>query len=350
MNLLSWLEKQKEFPKVYWRDRQTHQASAACGALETLTEIPTLPNRLYFGGLSFSDKKKESLWKNFPSCYFFAPATFFIGKDQACPEASSSPKLIKRIDLPNKDAWIKRVINALGKIERKEMEKVVLARQTTLQYDILLNPFDIMRRLQLKAKNATLFLFQPSPETTFLGASPEKLYERRDSAIFTEALAGTFPIEEKGLLESHKDQREFAYVKQFIDVALSPLCTTHSWEAKDRVIATTGVQHLYNRFTGSLKTICDNQLIRLLHPTPAMAGAPRIAALAHLNEEEPFDRGWYAAPLGWIGPDYAEIAVGIRSALVRGKEMHLFSGTGVVKGSKPEQEWEELNLKMRTFI
>jgi len=350
MTLLSWLEDQKEFPKVYWRDRETHQIWAACGALETTTVIPTSPDRLYFGGISFSDTKKETLWNDFPSCYFFAPATLRTETSETSSAFTKRPKPTHRVDIPNRDQWKRRVEHALAKIERKEMEKVVLARRTTLQYDVPLNPFDIMRELQAKAKNATLFLFQLSPDTAFIGASPEKLYQRTGSVIVAEALAGTCPIGKKELLDSHKERREFAYVKQFIHAELSPFCTAQHWEDKDRIIATTGVQHLYNRFTGSLKTISDHQLIRLLHPTPAMAGYPRISALAHLAEEEPFDRGWYAAPLGWIGPDHADIAIGIRSALIRGKEMHLFSGTGIVKGSKPEKEWEELNLKLRGFI
>lgn len=349
MNLLVWLEHQKEFPKVYWRDRETHHISAACGVLESTKEIPISPNQLYFGGLSFSDKKKDSLWNDFPKCYFFAPAILRT----EISEPSVLPKYLKpihRTDLPDKDQWKQRVVHALEKIGRKEMEKVVLARRTTLKYDAPLNPFDIMRELETKAKNATLFLLQFSPDTAFIGASPEKLYQRTGSVIMAEALAGTCPTGKKELLDSHKERREFAYVKQFIHAELSPFCTTQSWELQDRVIATTGVQHLYNRFTGSLKTISDHQLIRLLHPTPAMAGYPRASALAHLAEEEPFDRGWYAAPLGWIAPDYADLAIGIRSALIRGKEMHLFSGTGIVKESKPEQEWEELNLKLKVFI
>src|SRR5262249_24438379 len=139
-------------------------------------------------------------------------------------------------------------------------------------------------------------------------------------------------------------------VKQFLQAELCNLCTTYQWKAKDAIIQTTGVQHLYNCFTGSLKKISDLKLIQLLHPTPAMGGYPRLAALSYLHQEEMFDRGWYAAPVGWIGPNHANIAIGIRSALICEKEMHLFAGTGIVKGSKSEKEWEELNLKLRVYI
>jgi menaquinone-specific isochorismate synthase len=110
------------------------------------------------------------------------------------------------------------------------------------------------------------------------------------------------------------------------------------------------VQHLYNRFSGTLKPqVTDRDLLQALHPTPAMGGFPREKALAFLEKRECFDRGWYAAPLGWISPDRADFVVGIRSALVLGNDLHVFAGGGIVQGSIPQQEWEELEHKISPF-
>ena len=89
-------------------------------------------------------------------------------------------------------------------------------------------------------------------------------------------------------------------------------------------------------------------MLRALHPTPAVGGYPKEGALEEIRSAEPFDRGWYAGPVGWIGAD-AEFAVGIRSGLVRGNRLALFSGAGIVEGSVPEAEWAEIEQKISDF-
>ena len=163
--------------------------------------------------------------------------------------------IIHRIDTPDLAHWKQKVKGALSKINRKEMDKVILARRMTLLYKDGLNPFDIVRRLQDKIVHATLFIFQPSPHLTFIGATPEKLYSRKGLSIQVEAVARTYPLGKKGLLNNKKARREFDFVKQFIQSELSPCCTVYNWKAEDRIIFTTAVQHLYNPFNGKLKTV-----------------------------------------------------------------------------------------------
>ena len=73
------------------------------------------------------------------------------------------------------------------------------------------------------------------------------------------------------------------------------------------------------------------------------------SALSAIAHHEPFDRGLYAGPIGWIGRDDAEFAVGIRSGLVEGDHLHLYSGAGIVEGSDPEAEWDEIEHKLDGF-
>jgi menaquinone-specific isochorismate synthase len=87
-----------------------------------------------------------------------------------------------------------------------------------------------------------------------------------------------------------------------------------------------------------------------LHPTPAVCGTPTEAALATLESIEPFDRGWYAGPVGRIGRDEAELAVGIRSAIIQGNQVTLQGGAGVVNGSGPEAEWDEIEQKLDSLL
>jgi menaquinone-specific isochorismate synthase len=110
-------------------------------------------------------------------------------------------------------------------------------------------------------------------------------------------------------------------------------------------------QHLISRLGGTLRAgITDTDILRALHPTPAVGGSPRDNALRELPRLEPFSRGWYAAPVGTFGQDSAEFAVAIRSGLVHGRDVNVYSGAGIVEGSDPEREWEEIENKISDFV
>ena len=81
-----------------------------------------------------------------------------------------------------------------------------------------------------------------------------------------------------------------------------------------------------------------------------MGGYPTENALPEIARLEPFNRGWYAAPIGWVGRDEAEFVVGIRSGLVDGRQLKLYSGAGIVNGSEPDQEWAEIENKICDFV
>ena len=92
------------------------------------------------------------------------------------------------------------------------------------------------------------------------------------------------------------------------------------------------------------------QLLESFHPTPAVAGYPVDKALAAIGQQEPFDRGWYAGPVGYIGRESTEFAVAIRCGLVEAERLSLYAGAGLVKGSDCEAEWNEIENKISNFI
>jgi isochorismate synthase EntC len=111
------------------------------------------------------------------------------------------------------------------------------------------------------------------------------------------------------------------------------------------------VQHLATEVTGRLPA--GGGLLGLvgrLHPTPAVGGWPREAALAYIEAEEDLDRGWYAGPVGWVDlRGDGEFVVGIRSGVVSGSRASLFAGCGIVADSEPDREWEESEWKLRAL-
>jgi menaquinone-specific isochorismate synthase len=323
--MLKWVEEETRFPKVYWRERGS---ARAIGAVGTGGSGPT------FGGATFEGES-----------FFFQPEELREGSEEN--RGDELAKVVTRIDLPDRKTWESQAERALDEFKRGTLEKVVLARRTTLICSQKINPFDVLRKLQ--ASNTTLFLFQPDSRSAFLGATPEHLFERSGNTVRTEAIAATWP---RGVAVSigDKEEREHAYVADFLSEILSPIATSIEI-GKSHIIQAGAVQHLKTALIAQLKaSVSDRELLKLLHPTPAVCGTPSAEARALIRELEMFERGWYAAPLGWIFPDSAQFAVAIRSALVEGEKIHLYAGVGLVAGSDPDKEWDELEQKIQPIL
>jgi len=311
--------------KFYWSDREGKSPPSGC----------TLSKR------SFSSQIQ----------------TLSLAKQVELPSPRSA-KVLKQTFFPDRKTWIEKVEKALSLINRKELQKVVLARVCILELDHAPDPFAIASSLKQKAEGAFVFCLQ-SKTDAFLGATPERLFARKERAIISEAVAGTRrrgkTVEEdemlqKELLSSSKDLLEFSPVQLHLQNVLSPLCTHSVSFTPISIHKTKNVQHLYTQCTGTLKnSVKDHDIITSLHPTPALCGTPRHKAFSLIQELEPFDRGLYGGVIGWSTPEASEWIVGIRSCLLRGKTATLFSGTGIVEGSNPETEWDELNQKLKLY-
>jgi menaquinone-specific isochorismate synthase len=388
VDLILWLESSPFYPKVFWKERDSQVTRAAVGSLIRLSSVPHFSEpcpfemRLYGGGRFSAGARKDQTWQDFPDTSFWLPQIeisqegdqaqvviyslngpvsvdllLSFTKLNAMPTHSYT--LIERREIPSYNQWQESVEKVLELISSGHIDKLVLGRKTTLKFTSPLSAWPILCHLNAKAKHATLFAFQLSARHCFLGATPEKLFEREGCHINTDAIASTRPrgksteediLYEKELLTNPKEQKEFEIVKDYLDAALSTLSDQMQWENSDCVLKTWHVQHLYNRISGRLKNaISDADLIRFLHPTPALGGYPRKQALDYLDKIEPFERGWYGAPVGVIGQSGARLYVAIRSALIQEHFLHLFAGTGLVEGSIAKQEWEELEQKVRPF-
>jgi isochorismate synthase EntC len=93
------------------------------------------------------------------------------------------------------------------------------------------------------------------------------------------------------------------------------------------------------------------ELAGVLHPTPAVGGEPRDAALGTIAELEGFDRGFYAGPVGWVDRrGDGDWAVALRCAALDGRRAVLSAGAGIVAGSDPEAEWTETQAKLEPMM
>jgi len=370
---ISWLASQDVYPKVYWKDKHTKTTRMALGSLLCYSDIPHIEQTegidlRFFGGIHFP----ESAWKKqLPSTQFWLPRFEIVQTDDKITliahfiNQNPDPLVFKELNLENSieqvtpcvkishsPSWTEWEKNVEHVLSIKGLEKIVLARQTQFTTT---PAWPLFQALEKKAETATCFAFQFSRDSTFLGATPETLFHRKKNVVFSEAIAGTKPrgINEDKLAHelksSVKDNREFNFVKNFIEQALLPLSSQLNWQ-EDQILRTTSVQHLYNKATATLTSDCtDQKLLAALHPTPAVCGTPTQEALKLLKSLEPFQRGWYSGAIGWLGTKGADIAVGIRSALVTSSCLQVFAGAGIVQGSNPLKEWEELEAKTAAF-
>jgi len=264
--------------------------------------------------------------------------------------------VVKRSYLPEKSEWVSSVKSALS----LGMPKVVLARCQVLELANRPDPFALTAALQERSKASYVFCFSQG-DAAFFGASPERLFYRQGERVYSEAMAGTRPrgktLEEddrlgEELLESGKDFRELLPVRQFLEEALSPFCEGPLDFSPVSLHKTQNVQHLYSCCKAVLKNFgsgIDREILSKIHPTPALCGFPSDAAFSLIRKLEPFQRGLYGGALGWSSEGVSEWIVGIRSCLLLGSRAYLYSGTGIVAGSDPEEEWEELNQKGRLY-
>ena len=336
---LEFLQAATSFPKFYWKSRDSAEVFAGYGVSKKFETV--------CGGNAFSNQACQGVWSRFPDSFFFSPVDSLRTPWHSATISFSLPHNVKRKDVPSFSAWKQQVKDALQKIEHDHFQKVVLARQTTLSFESAVDPYQVMRMLNLRGQDSTLFMLQIDSETAFVGASPEKLFHRHGHKIASEAVAGTKISQEKW---SEKELREVEAVKVFLHQKLSTLCHDVHWSSLQNK-PFGEIEHLCYNVEGSLnKDVADLDLIAHLHPTPALGGFPQQEALRYLEQIEPIHRGWYGSPLGLFSSQEADIAVAIRSALICGSQVHLFAGLGIVQGSDPLQEWEELDKKIAHFL
>ena len=249
---------------------------------------------------------------------------------------------------------------AVSRIREGELEKVVLAREVLLRapaaYDVAA-VFGAIRELF----PACFCFCCGTPEAAFIAASPELLIRRSGASASTVALAGSARrssdpavddhIGER-LLQSTKDRSEHEIVARRIVRRLRPHSVWVEPAPEPGLVKIANIQHLATPIHAQLADPRSAvELAGLLHPTPAVGGEPWPAAGELIDELEGMDRGWYAGPVGWMdATEDGEFCVGIRSALLRDREAHLFAGNGIVADSDPAAELAETEPKLEAML
>jgi menaquinone-specific isochorismate synthase len=258
--------------------------------------------------------------------------------------------------LNEKNRWIDRVEEAKQHITNNDFEKIVLARTVELESKHSLNPTLMSYHLRQTFPECYNFIVQVDDDTSFIGATPERLASFENGVFKTEGLAGSASRGKsasedaaiaQSLMESEKDLEEHQFVVRAIDDSLAPYSYRVEHPNRPQIKKLNNVQHLFTPISASIKEgVKIHELLKKLHPTPAVGGYPKTASVPHIQGIEQIERGWYSAPVGWYNLNgCGEFAVAIRSALLHKNRAHLYAGCGIVGDSDPESEWKETLMK-----
>jgi len=247
-------------------------------------------------------------------------------------------------------AWIARVRAALRDIEHGKVDKVVLARSRHLAADRPISAGRLLAALNEQQPDSMIYAFGAGPQT-FLGATPERLVSLAGRYLSADALAGTaWPGSLD--LDAPKNRHEQALVTKAVMASLAAYCELPPQPGPVEIHAAGHISHLRSRITGITApgtSIFD--LVRALHPTPAVGGFPGPAAMNWLARHGEVRSGWYSGGFGTLtATGDGEFWVALRSALITGSRAELHAGAGIVAGSDPELELAETDAKIGTLL
>lgn len=282
-------------------------------------------------------------------------------------ELQQGPKIPESLDtllafLPQiqEEDFTKMVEKAKEHILRGDIFQVVLSQRFTSPFNG--DPFSLYR--QLRTSNPSPYMFYMDFETyTILGTSPESLVKVKDGLVTTNPIAGTKPrgktTEEDVRIayELLNDEKEVAEHRMLVDLGrndigrIAEIGTVHI-EKYMKIEYYKYVMHIVSEVTGRLKK--DAHILDVLTtclPAGTVSGAPKIRAMQIINNLEPMKRGVYAGAVGYISvTGNMDLALAIRTMVVKDHHAHVQAGAGIVHDSIPKSEYEETIHKAKALL
>jgi len=308
--------------------------SASCYRLEA-TEASSSGLADWFGGLTRDGQLYQS--KLGPFCREPVPQT------QMCTW--------RLLDIhPGIDEWRRLCRRAATELDRGPLRKVVLTQQRYYQPQGLEQPAWPYLPALKHPKNIS-FCFQASAGRYF-GVSPEILFRRRGGQLSTEAVSGTIAMGSdrpetlfKTLLSDRCKRNELEVTVEGICDGLvsAGACSIRLGEIRWRKAG--NLMHLQRSIHANIEQPDDINLLKQLHPSPAVCGWPKAHSKALRHSLEGPTSDWYAGAVGWSTPKSACFWVVLRAGAIHNNVAKVTCGIGLVSGFCPEAEWQELESK-----
>lgn len=355
-----------------------------CQARLSALDLPSgAPEPCMFAAIAFDPGSPAAApWSGFPPQWFVLPRVLLHWRAERLAvltlnrgEAGDAETVAARIctlpaatsgaefDMPAESTatpsgWRQAVEMIKDGIAGGTVDKVVLARTAVLPRARGRGDLRISAALrQLNARHDNFLFACKRGGIVFISASPERLLRVSGRRLETESLAGTRP---RGatpdaddrcaaeLLQSEKDLLEQRIVTEHLETRLQDVGCSGIELSPPLVRKHAAAQHLCTEIRAQLPPkLSADLLLSALHPTPAVCGQPADAARELIRTLEDVPRGYYGGAAGCVTAHEAELAVGIRSALLDHNRALLFAGAGIVAGSDADAEWQETEIKLQ---
>lgn len=238
--------------------------------------------------------------------------------------------------------------------------QVVLSQRMSVPFRA--RPIDVYR--SLRALNPSPYMyFIDLGDTQIVGSSPEVLVRVQDRRMTVRPIAGTRPrggtaADDRALAaELMEDPKELAEHLMLVDLGrndVGRVAATGTVEVTENMVIErySHVMHIVSQVEGDLAAdMTAMDAIRAAFPAGTLSGAPKIRAMEIIAELEPVKRNIYAGAVGYISwHDDTDLAIAIRTAVIRDGQLHVQAGAGIVADSDPEAEWQECMNKGRALI
>ncbi|MFN2262535.1 MAG: chorismate-binding protein, partial [Psychroflexus sp.] len=269
----------------------------------------------------------------------------------------------------NQQEYQNLVENCIQQIENKKFIKAVLSRCIDLDYEMKDLGLIFLRLLKKYPDAMTYVWFHPKVGL-WLGASPEILANLKRNKLETMALAGTRSVNDsKDWTEKEKDEQQIV-----VDEIVNSLKhnTSDILISERETIQAGDLLHLRTDVSTFIDRTKFDDILKSLHPTPAVCGLPKDSAYYYLLNHEKYDRQFYTGYFGEINMKneikrsekarnqenqaYAavlastELFVNLRCMSFQNDQMKIYVGGGITKDSQAEAEWEETVHKSQTML
>ncbi|WP_232457086.1 chorismate-binding protein [Polaribacter sp. SA4-12] len=275
----------------------------------------------------------------------------FINEDILIEEDFSFNTIFEDATNSDKEKHIHLVEKTLDEINNNELKKVVVSRKE----EVLLSEFDVLitfKKLLKTYKNAFVYVWFHPKVGLWFGATPETLLTISDADFTTMSLAGTqVYVDSDEVIWKSKELEEQQLVTDFIQNQLEPISSNLKID-KTETVKAGNLLHLRSRVEGNLNKKSNlKELIRKLHPTPAVCGLPREQAKRFINQNENYSRSFYTGFLGELNLENknSSLFVNLRCMNIEEKTASIYVGGGITKESNAKKEWEETIAKSKTM-
>jgi anthranilate synthase component 1 len=268
------------------------------------------------------------------------------------PHAVPSPeKPVRFLSNISRASFEDSVEKAKEYVRAGDIIQVVLSQR--FSGELTADPFDIYRALRTLNPSPYMF-FLRLDDTVIAGASPEVMVRKEGDRVELRPIAGTrprgaTPEQDSRLAEELlADPKERAEHVMLVDLGrndLGRVCTTGSVTVSELMVIErySHVMHIVSNVQGQLESSRDAfDLVRATFPAGTLSGAPKVRAMQIIDELEPVRREIYGGAVGYFSfSGNMDLAITIRTLVIKDGKVHLQAGAGIVADSDPASEWQE---------